>query len=137
MANTSPAPFNAAFRIAARPTPPAVNRAGRRAAGGLLRWQVARLVLAAGVAVAVVAGLGGGARAAGVPGQSGVGSPVFYLVSCEGGSFCLATGIYHKPGGGHPYTAELDAWDGRTWRTFPKPRYYNSDDYYNITCGGP
>jgi hypothetical protein len=88
-------------------------------------------LLAAGVAAALAVGIGGGgARAAAVP--SAAGPAVFSGLSCEGGSFCLATGTYHKAGG--PYTDLLEAWDGRTWRTFPKPRYYDND---TITCGGP
>jgi hypothetical protein len=113
-----------------------MNEGSAVATARMLKGQVARLVLAAGVAAVLAAGLGsGGARAAAVPSaRSGTGPAVFSQVSCKGGSFCLATGSYNKPG--RPPIALLEAWNGRTWRTFPKPRYYDSDNDY-ITCGGP
>jgi len=103
------------------------------AVAGVLRWQATRLVLAAGMAVAAGLG-GGGAQAAAVPSaRSGTSPAVISGLSCKGGSFCLATGFYHKPG--HPDIALAEAWNGRAWRFFPKPRYYDNND--PITCGGP
>jgi hypothetical protein len=112
-----------------------MNRISAVAVARVFRWQFARLVLAAGVAAGLAAGMGGsgGARAAAGPSaRSGTGPAAFSGLSCKGGSFCLATGSYHKSG--HPPVTLLEAWNGRAWRTFPKPRYFDSS---GITCGGP
>lgn len=109
-----------------------MNRISAVAVARVYRWQVARLALAAGVAAALAAGPGGSGGARAAAGTSGTGPASFSGLSCKGGSFCLATGSYKRHG--HPRVALLEAWNGRTWRTFPKPRYYDNTD---ITCGGP
>jgi hypothetical protein len=115
------------------------------AAARLLRQRLATLVLAAGVAVALVVGLGGlaQARTIGLVNDAGrAGSvtlartqasapPVLEVQSCTGSSFCLATGSYSKPG--HPYIPVLERWNGKAWRIIPDPSGFEGQ----ITCGGP
>ena len=110
-----------------------MNKFSAVAVARAFRRQAARLVLTAGVAAALAAGIagGGGARAAvGSSAPAGMGPAVFSRLSCEGDSFCLATGTYHKTGG--PYISLLEAWNGKVWRAFPKPRYFDNND---VTCG--
>jgi hypothetical protein len=115
------------------------------AAARLLSQRLVRLVLAAGVAVALIAGLGGLAQARTVSqvadaGRSGpvtvarpqaAAPPVLEVQTCTGSSFCLATGSYSKPG--HPYIPVLEQWNGKAWRIIPNPSGFEGQ----ITCGGP
>jgi hypothetical protein len=115
------------------------------AAARQLRQRLARLVLAAGVAVALVAALGGLAQARNVAqiadaGRAGpvavarpqvAAPPVIEVQSCTGSSFCLATGSYSKPG--HPYIPVLERWNGKAWRIIPNPSGFEGQ----ISCGGP
>jgi hypothetical protein len=87
-------------------------------------------LLAAGVAALAVGISVGGAGASAVAAAPAATAPAsFSGLTCHGGSFCLATGSYHKAGG--PYISLQEAWNGRTWRRFPTPRYFDG----NITCG--
>jgi hypothetical protein len=100
--------------------------AGARA----LRWRFAKVVLAAGVVVALAGGPGGGAEAGTVGPR--VLRAVLYGVSCKGRSFCLAVGNYSVPGDHDVRLAE--EWNGQTWRDVPDPL---SGNLGNLTCGSP
>jgi hypothetical protein len=85
--------------------------------------------VAAGAVAALVAGLGGTAQAALAHPETAA-PPVLYVQSCTGGSFCLATGTYSKPG--ERYAPLAEEWNGKTWRIFPGP----SGFWGPITCTG-
>src|SRR5580658_7093064 len=87
------------------------------AAARVLRGQAGRLVLAAATAAALATGLGGnsGAQAAVPSARTGTGQPSISGLSCEGGSFCLATGYYYYATPVHHYSALAETWDGRKW----------------------
>jgi hypothetical protein len=89
--------------------------------------------LKAGVAAALLTGLGGSAQAAlaaqAVPTRPTATRPqTFNVESCTGNSFCLATGA--KPG--HGFVPIAEEWNGKTWRNMSLPIDYNG----NITCAG-
>lgn len=51
-------------------------------------------------------------------------------VSCKGPAFCLAVGLYSRPG--HPKVPFVQEWNGRTWRIVADPL---RGGIYDLTCG--